>query len=180
MGSDFGTVEGFTLASVSGKKYEGTIVGDTWRLVQAIKDDGEPNEDDLKVAEALGKLAACGSTRQIADHLLEQECIGSIGKPTRCPVAKYIQKMTGVFVHVGTTQWARDFAMHRARRRGMLPEEVHQFVVGMDSGQFPELSKRSLQPLPWPSDSVVSSSDQSKYYLGATLSWVPGAISLKS
>lgn len=94
-----------------------------------------------EVDEAIAKLAAHGSARQIADYLIQEGCAGRRNNSWSCPVATYITRTTGVHVMVGGQMWADAKGGSRVRSRGAIPSDVGDFVHQFDRGGFPELDR---------------------------------------
>lgn len=94
------------------------------------------------VGETINKLAALGSSRQIALYLEEQQCAGHRNLAQSCPLARYVSRETGEVVRVGGLICEYDAAFGVAL--AFLPDGVREFVKDFDHGRYPNLIKGDL------------------------------------
>jgi hypothetical protein len=90
------------------------------------------------VVEVIDKLAAVGSSVQIAMHLRQQQCVGAAGASLSCPVARYVRRETGESVQIGGVVYLRPGVVG-AEVVGFLPDPIRDFIEDFDGGRYPDL-----------------------------------------
>lgn len=88
------------------------------------------------ITDALDKLAAHGTPRQIADYLFDEGHVGFRRVANACPVARYVRSVTGHCVDVGSSAWCGTLA---TSLDSPVPPDIGAFIVGFDHGAYPEL-----------------------------------------
>lgn len=91
------------------------------------------------VTTALGKLEACGSSRQIHDFFLEQKILGRRGRAYACPVAQYVNTALGVPDYQVTCADTAMVAVPLRAVRVQTPLAVGEFIREFDLGSYPDL-----------------------------------------
>jgi hypothetical protein len=101
------------------------------------------------VPEALDKLAALGSPRQIADFLVQRQIKAFPSKLDRCAIAEYVRAETEIEVNVfcgggAGADVCRDIkgvVRHDMNPNvgDVLPDVLQDFARGFDRGAYPEL-----------------------------------------
>lgn len=105
-------------------------------------------DPQLTLTDALDKLAAQGTSHQVAQYLLDHAVIGRIGSPVACPLACYLDRLVDSDEHVIVgpmgAHVVRDvrvidvdesFDLYSVD----LPEPVAAFVAEFDDGLYPDL-----------------------------------------
>lgn len=101
-----------------------------------------------RIERVLCVLAARRDADQIAAFLQERKVVGISREPERCPLAVYLQEMTGIesiAVTYGETHDAKDLGVRVKHQR-----QVAKFLRNVDDGKYPEL----LLPAPVEQDVV--------------------------
>lgn len=101
----------------------------------------------MNLDEALHSLDSFKTPAQIRDFFLEEGIMGQKGRPRHCPVAQYLQKMTGqetIGCSVGSA-WTQDQATERPGRLvkdkiiGFPNNNITKFIAKFDNNEYPEL-----------------------------------------
>lgn len=91
-------------------------------------------EKSARVSEALEKLAAEGSADAIALRLQAEGVTGVVGLTTRCAVANWLFRETGMVVGVSACLWKTLGAPAASP-----PALVADFILAFDQGDYPAL-----------------------------------------
>jgi hypothetical protein len=89
------------------------------------------------VNTVLAKLAAIGSSRQIAEFFEREGITGLVGYSISCPVANYVRREAGAMVIVGARFWSFPFVLGQ----NPIPDVVGDFVCHFDRGEWPQLAR---------------------------------------
>jgi hypothetical protein len=88
---------------------------------------------------ALGKLEACGSSRQIHDYFVEQKIQGRRGRAYACPIAQFVNDALGVADYQVTCADTLVVAIPLRAVRVPTPPAVADFIRDFDGGSYPDL-----------------------------------------
>lgn len=94
---------------------------------------------EATVGDALGKLEACGSARQIHDYFLEQKIQGRRGRAYSCPVAQFVNNALGVPGYQVTCADTMMVTVPLRAVRVPTPLAVGEFIREFDLGNYPDL-----------------------------------------
>lgn len=89
------------------------------------------------VSDALDKLAAVGSTRQIADFLEAEGLTGSVLRNRFCVVHSYLADKADASITVGLH--GVGIAAYGRKVRIAAPLSIADFIEAFDRGEFPKL-----------------------------------------
>ena len=112
-----------------------------------------------QLEDALGKLAAQGSSQQIAAYFEREDIVGYRLTVSRCPVANYLRQTLGdvqddlkVFPRTNIVNEACGEAHLRGRQGGVtvstsayLPQEVAKFALEFDRGMYSTLVIQAIE-----------------------------------
>jgi len=88
---------------------------------------------------AMDKLTGLGSSQAIADYLAVERVLGILATGQSCPVAVYLQRVTGQVPLVGIGSWHPNrFDIDRPWYPHSDP--VRAFIRDFDAGCYPELT----------------------------------------
>lgn len=112
-------------------------------------------DPQLTLTDALDKLAAQGTSHQVAEYLEQVQALGRIGSPVSCPLACYLDRHVEFDEHVIVgpmgAHVVRDvrvidvdesFDLYSVD----LPEPVAAFVAEFDDGLYPDLEDPNMPP----------------------------------
>lgn len=99
----------------------------------------------LTVPEALAKLEALGNPDRIANFFRYEGILGHRRKMAYCPVARWLQKVTGVDnvwvapCPIGRVAWVGSTPHFQRDEGWKLPRAVNKFALYFDAGEYEDL-----------------------------------------